>query len=151
MKLYIAGPWVDRDAVNVEAQKFRDAGHTVDCRWLTLHTEVGQSSGDALNQDEHQEFLREQALNDIEDLLNSELLVLINSAKSEGKAVETGIAITALIPIILIGKRSNIFHTLNIPIFATSEEAIVWIAEQVRMAQEIVLEVAAASATTMVQ
>ena len=142
MKLYVAGPWVDRDQVNVEAQKFRDAGHVVDCRWLTLHTDVGQAAGNALNQDEHQDFLREQAMNDIEDLLNSDALVVINSAKSEGMAVETGIAIAALMPIMIVGRRTNIFHTLNMPIFATSEEAIAWIAAQAREVDQMLLSMA---------
>ena len=149
MKLYVAGPWADRPLVNIEAQKFRDAGHTVDCRWLTLHTEVGQGNADALNEDEHQEFLREQAMNDIEDLLNSDALVVINTQKSEGKSVETGIAIAALLPIMIVGKRTNIFHTLNMPIFATSEEAIAWIDAQAKEVEAMIL--AMTPATTLVQ
>jgi len=138
MHIYIAGPWADRPAVRIEAQKFRDAGHTVDCRWLDLHTELAQGNADALNEDEHQTFLRQQAMNDIEDLLNSEVLVLINTQKSEGKSVETGIAIAALMPILIVGRRTNIFHTLSIPIFATSEEAIDWIAQQAKNVEEII-------------
>lgn len=127
-RLYVAGPWADRPYVNEQAQKLRDAGYTVDARWLTIHAE---GDGDLNNEDPaNQEFYREQALNDIEDLLQADALFLVNTQKSEGKAVETGIAIATLKPTVMVGKRTNVFHTLNIPRFDTTEDAIVWMKAQ---------------------
>ena len=56
-------------------------------------------------------------------------MVVLNSAKSEGKATEQGIAIEMEMPIIAVGERgtvtSNIFHYLaNYRFVPTIEEAV---------------------------
>jgi hypothetical protein len=51
------------------------------------------------------------------------VLVVLNLEKSEGKAVETGIALMNNIPIVSVGTRSNIFQTLAIEV-ETVQEAI---------------------------
>ena len=132
-QIYVAGPFADRPNVREQAEKLRAAGYNVVARWLTLDVEEGPNSAgslEALNMEEHQEFLREQAMNDIEDLLNADLMFIVNSRKSEGKAVELGVAIATLKPVIMVGQRTNVFQTLNIPRFDTTEGAIEWMKEQ---------------------
>lgn len=110
---YIAGPWSDRVAAEGIAKRFADAGIPVTHPWWHLEGE----------EDDHT-YLRECAMNDIEGVVEADVLVVLNSAMSEGKAVETGIAIILMKPIIIIGERSNIFHHLNIPLVATPEMAL---------------------------
>ena len=124
-RCYVAGPWMHRDEVRVVAQKVRDAGYTVDCRWLDVHDDV------ALDDPNREAFLRAQALADIEDILASDAFIYVNSMMSEGKAVELGMAIATLKPIIIIGDRNNnIFLSLSMPAFPTVEEALVWMKEE---------------------
>jgi hypothetical protein len=59
------------------------------------------------------ESARLQAAEDVFDVLSAEALIVLNLQKSEGKAVETGVALMARLPIISVGSRSNIFQTLG--------------------------------------
>jgi nucleoside 2-deoxyribosyltransferase len=120
IRIYTAGPWADREMMREVAAKLQQAGYVVECRWLT-HEEY------PLDHPNRQQYLKEQALNDIEDLLDSDMLVYVKSRMSEGKATELGIAIATLKPIILIGERvNNVFLNLEIPAFDTIEAAIEW-------------------------
>lgn len=114
MKIYIAAPWVRRREARLAADLVEAAGHTVVSRWLTLH---GDSTDPAV--------LAQEAQNDIDDLCEANALVLLNYEKSEGKAVETGIALAVAMPIIVVGKRSNIFHYLrDVILVDTLDEAL---------------------------
>ena len=101
VRVYIAAPWVRR----AQAREVRDylvtGGYDVTSRWLDF------------TGDEHDErLLRREAQMDWNDVLRSDALLLLNIEKSEGKAVEQGIALQKGIPIIAIGKPSNVFHRL---------------------------------------
>lgn len=70
-----------------------------------------------------------QALKDLQGVLKANLLIVLNTAKSEGKATEQGIAIADGKPIIAVGERgvvtSNIFHYLmNYRWVKTIEDAV---------------------------
>ena len=123
IKVYVAGPWQDRPAVRVVADRLREVGYGVECRWLD-HDEIAEDDP------KRDDYLREQALHDIQDLLSADAMVYVNSRKSEGKATELGIAIATLKPIIIVGDRSNnIFLNLNIPAFPNVDEAIHYMAK----------------------
>lgn len=85
------------------AAQFEAAGHTITERWWE-HPDLGFDKPRNLRE------LEDQAVRDFMGVVQADALVLINSEKSEGKAAETGIAISRFIPIILVGKRTNIFH-----------------------------------------
>jgi hypothetical protein len=120
MTFYTAGPWKDREQVREIAEKLRAAGYTVNSRWLEVE--------DVADDDpKREQYLREQAINDLEDVFKADALLYVNSRKSEGKATELGVAIASLKPIVIVGGReNNVFLNLNIPAFPTIDEAITW-------------------------
>ena len=114
MRVYVAAPWVRRNEAREAAYQLIEAGHVVTCRWLTVH-----------GGDDRPERLRQEADNDLSDLLNSDIMLLLNLEKSEGKAVETGFAIATGMDIIAVGQPSNVFHYLPEVIWVDSvDEAI---------------------------
>lgn len=106
VKIYLAAPWVERENMEVTARVFETAGHQITHKWW-----------DVVGDEKDSEFLRTCAIEDVQGVLQADVVVLINSAKSEGKAVEQGIAITAGIPIIAVGMLGefslNVFHYLD--------------------------------------
>jgi nucleoside 2-deoxyribosyltransferase len=107
-RIYVAGPWLDRfNAANV-AQVFEERGHTITHKWW-LYEGEGEHK-------ESEEFMQNCAKLDLDGVKHADVVVVLNTYKSEGKAVEQGIAIGYGIPIILItpGERpsANIFHHL---------------------------------------
>lgn len=73
----------------------------------------------------NQESIRFQAREDIADVRRADVLVVLNLQKSEGKAVETGIAIAAGIPIVSVGDRSNIFQSLGYEVDTVDDALVV--------------------------
>lgn len=125
MKLiYIAAPWVDKDLMPAIAAQFEAKGHEITWKWWETDDIPEGEGRDAVK-------LEEQAVNDMNGVIDSDVVVLINSKKSEGKAVEQGIAIACGLPIIAVGKRGdgtslNVFHYLSdwYTWVSTVEEAI---------------------------
>src|SRR5689334_20169959 len=103
------------------AEQIEAAGHTITHRWWEV--EEPANSGYPSNTDN--EELTDHALRDFIGVVQATAVILINSAKSEGKAVETGIALAGGKPVFLVGQRSNIFHYIPAvyPV-ATVEEAL---------------------------
>jgi hypothetical protein len=101
MRVYIAAPWKRKAEARVAAERLRDAGYTIASRWIVCH-------GDTKDPEQ----LEIEANNDREDIAAADYFVLLNLEVSEGKAVETGIALTEGIPIIGVGRPSNVFHHL---------------------------------------
>lgn len=116
-RIYLAGPWVRRADVREARNVFQQSGIAVGSRWIDF---------DAEGQDEHNASTQQrEALNDWEDIHAADALVLLNLEKSEGKAVETGMALVRGIPVIVIGQRSNVFHYLpQVTIVETIGDAI---------------------------
>jgi len=105
MRVYVAGPWVERDRAREAARIITERGHTVTHNWWDI-------DGDG---SEEPEFLRNCADQDIIGVLSADVVVVIQGTVSEGKAVEQGIALNNGIPVILIGeKRTNIFQYLKL-------------------------------------
>lgn len=120
-KIYIAAPWIDREQLPAIASQFEAQGHTITWKWWQTDDIAEGSSNEAK--------LEEQALHDLNGVLEAEALVLLNTKKSEGKAVEQGIAIANGTPIIAVGERGieskNVFHYLSVYTWVpTIEEAL---------------------------
>lgn len=132
MKLYIAAPWVDRAALPEFARRAESDGHEITERWWE-HRDV-PNYPNATTHDEDEE-LRAQAVADWRGVRECDVFILVNSGKSEGKAVETGIALVLHKPIILVGFRSNLFHWLVKPqhIVATFNDALVLLQSSARL------------------
>ncbi len=121
MKVYIAAPWVRKPEAIEIGKQFEAAGHYVTSRWFGHQGDPNDSTGQAGSLTP--ESVMEQASEDITDVLRSDALVVLNLQKSEGKAVETGIALVAGLRVISVGPRSNIFQSLGTEV-DTVEEAI---------------------------
>lgn len=127
MKLYIAAPWNDRKDVPAIAEKFEQAGHEITHKWW-LSEEVGEKIQTPEKEAEH----RGHAFADMNGVIDAQVVILINSSKSEGKATESGIAIANRKPIIAVGKRgqhsSNVFHYLpNFKWVDTVDDALLFL------------------------
>jgi nucleoside 2-deoxyribosyltransferase len=121
MRVYIAAPWVRRPEAIEVGKRFVAAGHELTCRWFDHVTDGDPNDSTGVTCDP--KGIIHQALEDITDVQRAHVLVVLNLEKSEGKAVETGIAIAAGIPVISVGDRSNIFQALGNEV-ATVDEAL---------------------------
>jgi nucleoside 2-deoxyribosyltransferase len=119
VKIYIAAPWIKKQEAIAVGEQFKAAGHEITSRWFYHEGDPNDSAGVTATN----ERIQVQANEDIKDVLRADTLVVLNLAKSEGKAVETGIAIANNIPVVSVGPRSNIFQALGKEV-DTVEEAI---------------------------
>lgn len=124
IRVYIAAPWVRRPEAIEVGKLFESAGFEITSRWFSHPGDPTESTG-STNPDE---VTRKQALEDLEDIIASDWVVVLNLAYSEGKAVETGAAIILGVPFVSVGKRGNVFQTLGKEV-ETVEEAIAYIKE----------------------
>lgn len=115
MKIYIAAPWVRRPEAIAIGARFILAGHELTSRWF-YHVSDGDPTDASGLSCSRQDSIRHQAHEDIADVRRADVLVVLNLQKSEGKAVETGIAIAAGIPVVSVGTRSNIFQSLGVEV-----------------------------------
>lgn len=106
-RVYIAAPWIDRDAAKMLGQLVEQAGHIITHKWWGWEGEEEEAT-DA--------FKRECAILDVNGVASADVVLVYNSFKSEGKAAEQGIAIALGKPIVCFtpGEKpsSNIFHYL---------------------------------------
>ena len=119
MRLYIAAPWSEKEKAAKAAQvALMEAGHEVTSRWIDRDPDPEPDYSDGSK-------YRGEAINDIEDIINANMVVLLNpDTPSQGRHVETGIAVAMLKPVIVVGERTNVFHHLRCPRVDTVEEAI---------------------------
>ena len=118
MRIYLAAPWLRRHEVPAVAAQLEAAGHTITERWWE-HPDVNSGGPDA-----HPELER-QAFADFEGVVRADALVLLNLATSEGKAVETGVALALVKPVVVVGERSNVFHHMpNVHLVGSVEAAL---------------------------
>lgn len=103
MKVYIAAPWVEKARAIEVGERFKAEGHTVTSRWFHHEGQANDSTG----KNSPNWRIVKQANEDIKDVLKADALVVLNLQKSEGKAVETGIAIARGIPVISVGPRGE--------------------------------------------
>src|SRR2546430_1117245 len=109
LKIYIAAPWKSKDQMASIATSVEALGHVITKKWWTVEdTKESDPQGPAI--------LMQQAADDLEGVRNADLVLVINSTKSEGKAFEQGAAIALGKPILIVGKRvefsQNVFHYL---------------------------------------
>lgn len=106
--LYIAAPFQERGNMPTLASRVEGLGYGISWKWWEVE-EVGRE-GD-------QEFLETCARNDFLGVKNADLILLINSSKSEGKAVEQGVALALGKPILAVGRvgehSNNVFHRMS--------------------------------------
>jgi nucleoside 2-deoxyribosyltransferase len=112
VKVYVAAPWVRKQEAIAAGEQLKAAGFEVTSRWFYHEGDPNDSTGVG----EDREQIRMQAREDINDVLNSDALVVLNLEMSEGKAVETGIALAYNLPVISVGGRSNIFQALGVEV-----------------------------------
>jgi hypothetical protein len=131
MKVYLAGPWVARGAMPSIARQLESEGHAITERWWEKEEPGNVGSGrldDKRYLDEHPElitYFEERAVADFIGVVNADALVVWNSDKSEGKAVETGIALAHKAAVVVIGKRTNVFHHLpGVHVVDTVDDAL---------------------------
>lgn len=117
---YIAAPYIHRGQVQEHIAKIHAAGWKTNSRWA--------------EEDDISECLKSRAMRDVEDVISADGLIYVNSALSEGKATELGIAIALLKPILIVGEQlyperpnNNIFLNLSIPAFPTIEQMLEWL------------------------
>jgi nucleoside 2-deoxyribosyltransferase len=107
MQVYIAAPWVNKADALIAQEKFEAAGIGVTSHWIKYHSDA------VLGNPKDDQELVSQAVEDVEDIIKSDVFVILNLGKSEGKATELGIAYALGMPIILVGNRDiNIFYYL---------------------------------------
>lgn len=102
MKIYIAAPYPTRDAAIAAMHQLEALGHMITSRWLKAPDELA---------DEH-------ARKDLADVAEADALIALNPAGWEdigtgGRHVELGYALALDKQIVLVGRRSNIFHYLS--------------------------------------
>lgn len=106
MKVYLAAPWVKREWVRIWAGSFEDRGIEITHKWWEMEGEFDDAPR-----------MRACAEKDINGVLAADVLVLYDAAKSEGKAVEQGIALAFDKPIVALGtlgaNSQNVFHHLD--------------------------------------
>ena len=104
MNIYLAAPWSHRHKARQVAQQLRDAGHDLVSRWHDVW---------ALTDTDDPLMLEQEAAMDLQDVEDSDIVVVLNIEKSEGKAVEQGYALGLGIPILIVGlPRGNVFQWL---------------------------------------
>lgn len=107
MRVYISGLWESRERIARWGPIFRAAGHEVTSSWLE---EGGVGRGC--------DILQEQMTSgkDIQEIASSDLLVVdtFDVDAYGGREVEVGIALALHIPVVVVGPRRNIFHSLAI-------------------------------------
>mgnify|MGYP001600942277 CR=1 FL=1 len=117
MTIYFAAPWKHRDAARLARDQFEAAGIHVNSRWLDFNISTTDEN--------NPEVLRQEAENDITDLIQVDAFVVWNLDISEGKACETGIALMLGIPIISVGQGRNVFlHLTQVNRVDTIDDAI---------------------------
>lgn len=112
MNIYIAAPFIEKDKMPEIASRLEAMGNTVTHRWWDVEGVPNEDEKCSV------EDCRKHAELDRKGVEEAELVLLVNSTKSEGKAVEQGIAIANNIPIIAVGKlgehSKNVFHYMNL-------------------------------------
>lgn len=110
MNIYIAAPWADRALMPDIATRIESAGYKITHKWWETEDTPEGFPGTAAT-------LRQQAINDVNGVKNADLVLVMNTAKSEGKSLEQGVAICENKPIVIVGKRGefskNVFHYLD--------------------------------------
>lgn len=119
MRVYIAAPWKHRVTAASIAQLLRTTGFIISSRW---HDQFPDNSAETIDP---AVALRE-ALCDWADIEAADAMLVLNIEKSEGKAVEQGMALVMGLPIVVIGgEKFHVFQYLATYRFVESLEAAI--------------------------
>lgn len=106
IKVYLAAPWVCRDAARGVAKDLEAAGYSITRPWWDM--EAGWEEHDKL---------AHHAEEDVAAVVAADVMVVLDYAKSEGKSFEQGVAKMCGLHIIGVRKdgvdNQNIFHHLD--------------------------------------
>lgn len=99
MKVYVAAPYPQAETARHLRDEVVALGHVCTARWL----------------DEPSVLNAEWALNDLADLDRADLVILLNDPEwadrgTGGRHTELGYALARLMPVVLVGERTQIFH-----------------------------------------
>ena len=117
MKVYIAAPYPCLIDARYAMLDLQAAGFEVTSRWITVSGNEGN----------------EWAHKDLQDVARSDVLLALNPPRwknigTGGRHVEFGYAHALGKLLVVVGKRSNIFHHLNkVHVTDTVQEAIAWL------------------------
>lgn len=114
MRIYLAAPWKHRATACEAMDRLVAAGYENGARWLRGH----EDTTDPVR-------LQAEAKHDFIDVIDADVMVLLNIEKSEGKAVEQGIALMRGTTIVAVGQPSNVFHYMPQYIWVDSLEAAI--------------------------
>lgn len=131
MKIYIAAPYAVRDELRSYALDLTRVGHTITSSWLDATHEINQGSLETAP-DLSDAYAQQHSMKDIEEVMSSDLLIFVTWDKAQhiaawkdlggnsgGRHVETGVALSHDIPVIVWGAPENIFHRgLCTPMFS---------------------------------
>lgn len=113
MRIYIAAPYQERETANLLRTFLENSGFKVISSWLWTE--------DAL--------CHNDALKDLQEICDSDAVLVLNPPRYEmagtgGRHVELGYAIATGRDVIVIGRRSNMFHYLDsVSVVGSWEEA----------------------------
>lgn len=123
MKIYIAAPYAARDVLRPYAEQLAAEGNTITSSWLEATHKIEAGSLEAapsLSDD----YATSHSLKDIEEVRDSDLVIFVTwetacllhgkpeemGANSGGRHVETGVAFSHDVPVIIWGQPENIFQ-----------------------------------------
>lgn len=122
MKIYLAAPYACRNALLTHRAQLEQLGHRVTSTWLNATTAITPGHlGTSPRQPDA--YAHDHVSSDIFDVRRSDLLILFTWTASQemlpgddlgpnsgGRHVETGVAMGAGIPVLVVGEKENIFH-----------------------------------------
>jgi nucleoside 2-deoxyribosyltransferase len=112
MKVYLAGPYQNKEQIKTCAAEVREAGIIVTSSWLNEPHKPTVGPQD-LTYEQNQKY----AIQDIMDVRSAEIFVLFTEPTKTifraGRHVEFGVAVERGMPIFVVGEEfENIFHYL---------------------------------------
>lgn len=118
MRIYVAAPWVHKQDAQQAADYLASKGYEITSIWHHSHHAEDNAKDTVM--------MSLEAIQDVTDVMRAEAMVVLNLKKSEGKAVEQGIAIACNIPVVVVGTEpSNVFqHLPSFSIVPTLDAAI---------------------------
>lgn len=122
MRVYIAGPYEARPALQMLARDLESVGFINTARWLGETHDINAGTvGPAPALSDEQ--VTEHVLDDFRDILSADVLVLVTAeaaakwlrdphlaGRSGGRHVETGYALANSLEVFVVGEAENVFH-----------------------------------------
>ena len=102
--VYLAGSFSRREELCKLRYRYQSCGITITSRWLVVVVDEDQRTP---------QLLRSWALKDLEDLRNSEVLVVYNDPEDPGgggRHTELGIALERGMLCVIVGELTQVFH-----------------------------------------